>query len=249
VIRNLILIFCVALSCRALGSQGEAPLVNDPPKVVSIPSIIQSFAAKEREFKQAREQYTYTQDVTLRASCQGGQPGVYHLIVEVMFDGKGGRLERVKAVDSTLQCIAITKEDLDNFRNQSLLLLTTDEIQDYQINFVGQQQQDDLHFYVFDVSPVAVQPGKQYFEGRIWVDSRDFLIVKSHGTIVTKRKKKRKGQENPLPAVTTWREQIDGRYWFPTYSRANDVLHFSTGDVQIDEVVKLTNYKAIAHSK
>jgi hypothetical protein len=247
-IRNLVLIFCVTLSCPALGSEDEAPLVNDPPKGVSIPNIIQSFAAKEKEFKQAREQYTYTQDVTVRASCQGGQPGVYHLIVEATFDHKGNRSDRVKAVDSTLQCIAITKEDLENFRNQSLLLLTTDEIQDYQINFVGQQQQDDWLCYVFDVSPVAALPGKQYFEGRIWVDNRDFLIVKSHGTVVTKREKKRKEPESLLPAFTTWREQIDG-YWFPIYGRGNDVLHFSSGNVQIDEVVKLTNYKATAHPK
>jgi hypothetical protein len=248
-IRNLALIFCIALSSSALGSEGEAPLVNDPPKGVSIPNVIQSFAAKEKEFKQAREQYTYTQDVTVTASCQGGQPGVYHLIVEAMLDDKGNRSDRVNAVDSTLQCIAVTKEDLESFRNQSLILLTTDELQDYQINFVGQQQQDDWRFYVFDVSPVAARPGKQYFEGRIWVDSRDFAIVKSHGTIVTKRDKKRRGRENLFPAFTTLREQIDGRYWFPIYSRANDVLHFSTGDVQIDEVVKLTNYKAVAHSK
>jgi len=166
-----------------------------------------------------------------------------------MFDRRGNRSEKVKAVDSTLQCIAVTKEDLDSFRSQSQLLLTTDEIQKYQVNFVGQQQQRELRFYVFDVSPVAALPGKQYFEGRIWVDSRDFPIVKSRGTVVTKREKKRKGQDNILPAVTTWREQIDCRYWFPTYSRANDVLHFSTGDVQIDEVIKLTNYKAIAQSK
>jgi hypothetical protein len=247
-IRNLVLIFCVAL-CPALGWDGEAPLVNDPPQGVSIPNIIQSFAAKEKDFKEAREQYTYTQDVTVSASCKDNQPGVYHLIVDAVFDHRGKRSEKVKAVDSTLACIAITKEDIDSFRNQSLLLLTTDEIQDYQINFVGQQQQDGSRFYVFDVSPVAALPGKPSFEGRIWVNSRDFVIVKSHGTVVTKREKKRKGQENLFPAVTTWREQIDGRYWFPTYSRTNDVLHFPTGDVQIDEVVKLTNYKAIAHSK
>ena len=248
-IRNLALIFCVVLSCPALGSQGEVALGNELPKDVSIPNIIQSFAAKEKEFKQAREQYTYTQDVIVRAACGGSQPGVYHLIVEFTFDHRGNRVEKVKAVDSTLQCIAITKEDLAGFRNQSLLVLTIDEIQDYHINFVGQQQQDDLHCYVFDVSPVAVVPGKPYFEGRIWVDGRDFTILKSQGTIVTKREKKREGQENLFPAVTTWREQIDGRYWFPTSSRANDVLHFSSGDVQIEEIIKLTNYKAILHPK
>ena len=101
-IRNLVLIFCFALSCPALGSEGEAPLVNDPPKGVSIPNIIQSFAAKEKEFKQAREQYTYTRDVTVRASCRGGQPGVYHLIVDSIFDDRGNRSERVKADFGTL---------------------------------------------------------------------------------------------------------------------------------------------------
>jgi len=163
-----------------------------------------------------------------------------------MIDGKGNRQEKIKALDSTLQCVLISKEDLDSFRNQSSILLTKDEIPGYQINFVGQQQQDDLHFYVFDVSPVAVQPGKPQFDGRIWVDSRDFIIVKSRGTMITKREKKGKRDDNRLPA-TTWREQIDGRYWFPTYSRVDDVLHFPAGDVQIGELVKVTNYKAIEH--
>ena len=58
----------------------------------------------------------------MKASGQDGQPGVYHLIIDVTLDGKGNRFERVKAADSTLQCIAITKEDLDSFRNQSLLV-------------------------------------------------------------------------------------------------------------------------------
>lgn len=244
-----ILAFSFALCCPVLAQTGQAPIVGDPPNNVSIPNIIQSFAAKEKEFKQARDQYAYTQEVTVRASCRGAQPGVYHLIVEATLDGKGNRVEKVKTADSTLQCISITKEDLAGFRNQSLILLTTDEIPNYQIKFVGQQQQDNLHFYVFDVSPVGIQVGKPQFEGRIWVDSRDFVLVMSHGMIIIKREKKGKGQENPLPAVTTLREQIDGRYWFPAYSRANDVLRFSSGDVQIDEVVKLTNYKAIANSK
>jgi hypothetical protein len=248
-IRNLVLIVCVALSCPALGSEGVAPITNDPPKDVSISNIIQSFAAKEKDFREAREQYTYTQDVTVRASCKGDQTGVYHLIVDAVFDHRGKRSEKVKAVDSTLQCVAVTKEDVESFRNQSLLPLTTDEIQDYQINFVGQQQQDDLRFYVFDVAAVAALPGKHYFEGRIWVDSRDFIIVKSRGTFMTKRQKMRKGQDNLLPAMTTWREQIDGRYWFPTQSRASELLHFSAGDVQLDEVIRFTNYKATAHSK
>ena len=183
----------------------------------------------------------------MKASCQGKQPGFYHLIVDVGFDRRGNRVEKVKAASNSTQCIAITKEDLDNFRNQTLPVLTTDEIRDYQINFVGQQHQDNLRFYVFDVSPITAVAGKQYFEGRIWVDVSDFSVVRTQGTVASKRENKHRAQENILPPVTTWREQIDGRYWFPTQSRATGVLHFSTGDVQIDEVVKLTDYKAVGH--
>jgi hypothetical protein len=135
------------------------------------------------------------------------------------------------------------------FDCQSLLVLTADEIQDYRISFIGQQQQGDSHLYVFDVSPVGARPGRPQVEGRIWVDSHDLFIVKSYGTIMTRREKKQKGPENLLPAAATRRELIDGRYWFPTYSRANDVLYFSGRDVQIDELVTLTSYKAIEQPK
>jgi hypothetical protein len=247
-----ILVFWFALSCAALAQSDQSPIVGDPPKDASIPNIINSFAAKEKDFKQALEQYTYTRDVTVTASCQGKQPGSYHLIVDVGFDRKGNRVEKVKAVSNSTQCIAVTKEDLDKLRNQTLPVLTPDEIRNYQINFVGQQQQDNLHFYVFDVSPIAAlskQYGKQlqYFEGRIWVDVNDFSVVKTQSTAATKRELKHWEREDIFPAVTTWREQIDGRYWFPTQSRATGVLRFSTGDVQIDEVVKLTDYKAVGH--
>lgn len=242
-----ILALCIALCCPILAQTGQAPIVPNPPSGVSIPSIIQSFAAKEKDLKQALGQYSYTREILLRASCPGAQTGLYHLVVDVGFDARGNRVEKARNVDSTLQCIQITEEDLETFRNQALFVLTPEEIQNYQINFVGQQHQKDLNFYVFDVSPLAGQLGKQYFEGRIWVDAHDSLIIKSHGTIVTKREKKAKEQNSSLPAVTIWRAQIDGRYWFPTQGIARDVLHFPTGDVQVDEIFKLTDYKAIKH--
>jgi hypothetical protein len=242
---KLVVVFWFVLSCPLLSQKGPGPLVSDPPKDVSVATIIQSFAAKETELKQAREQYTYTRDVTVKANCLDGEPGAYRLVADVTFDKKGNHVAKVKTASSTLTCIQITKEDLEFFCNQALLVLTTDEIKDYQINFVGQQQ-DDSRFYVFDISPAATT-GKPTFEGRIWVDPGDFHIVKSQGTIMTKGEQKRTGLEKLFPAVTTRREQIDGRYWFPTYSQAKDVLHFSGHDVQIDEIIKLTNFKAISH--
>lgn len=244
--RSIVALFCIALPCAVSAQTGSGQVISNAPTGASIPNIIQSFAAKEQELKTAREQYAYTQDVTVGAKCQNGQIGVYHSVFDVGFDSKGKRLEKIKAASSTLTCIYITKEDVDGFRNQFLFLLTTDEIPNYQIDFVGQQQADNAHYYVFDVSPTATLPGKPYFQGRIWVNGSDFRIVKSEGTTLTKREKKGKPIENLFPAVTTLREQIDGRYWFPTSSRAKATLHFSGEDVQVEELVKLTNFKAVA---
>src|SRR5690348_13911784 len=104
-LRTFVVVSC--LSCLAFGSQGEAPLLNEPPKDISIPDVIQSFAAREKEFQEAYERYAYTRDVTITASCDGAQPGMYHLVVDVTLDAKSKRVEKVKAADSTLQCIAI----------------------------------------------------------------------------------------------------------------------------------------------
>jgi hypothetical protein len=66
--------------------------------------------------------------------------------------------------------------------------------------------------------------------------------VKTYGKNVPDVVKKR-GNENLFPKFTTWREQVDGRYWFPTYTRVDDHLHFSIGDVHVRQIVKYTNYK------
>jgi len=89
------------------------------------------------------------------------------------------------------------------------------------------------------------------FEGTIWVDDRDFQIVKSHGKPAYMKEKKLEG--HLFPAFTTYREQIDGKYWFPTYSRADEVLHFPpsrgnpiANDVHIRITVKYQDYKRFA---
>ena len=108
-------------------------------------------------------------------------------------------------------------------------------------SFTPARQQDELHTYVFEIAPKRIEKNKRYFQGRIWVDDHDFQIVKTYGKTVPDIRKK--NGENLFPKFTTYREQIDGKYWFPTYTRADDTLHFSNQDVRIREVVKYTNYK------
>jgi hypothetical protein len=113
----------------------------------------------------------------------------------------------------------------------------------YDIIYVGQQKVDELDTYVFDVAPKHYDKngGPRFFQGRIWVDNRDFQIVKTCGKNVPDIHKK--NSENLTPKFVTYREQIDGEYWFPTYTKADDYLRFQTGDVHVREVVKYSNYK------
>ena len=226
------------LSLQARAEEG--PLDPSAPKGTSTDEIIHRFATKERDFQLARDQYTYRQDVRVKTPDDDGE---YHEIFDVLFDDQGKRLENVVfAPQSSLARISMSPEDVDDIRHRLPFVLTAEEVPEYQILYVGQQQEDELHCYVFDIAPKEIVGKKRYFQGRIWVDDRDFQIVKTFGKTVPDIRKK-KGQENLFPKFTTWREQIDGKYWFPTYTKADDTLHFSGGDVQIREIVKYSDYK------
>ena len=238
----LIVLLSWLLTLSAVAQEG--PLDPSQPKGSTPEQIIQRFATKEKEFKEARDQYTYRQEVKVQTLDGNTVTGEYQEVFDVVFNDQGRRLENVVfAPQSSLENggISITKEDLADIRNRLPFVLTSDEVPEYNILYVGQQQEDELHCYVFDIAPKTIEKDKRYFQGRVWVDDHDFQIVKTYGKTVPDIRSK-KG-ENLFPKFTTWREQIDGKYWFPTYTRANDVLHFSMREVHIREIVKYANYK------
>src|SRR5216684_2664557 len=203
----------------AVARAQEGALDKSEPKGITVDEIIKRFSAKEKAFKEARDQYTFRQDVKVM-TLEGDTPdGYYQQVFDVTFDDKGRNIE-----------------------NRLPFVLTSDEIGEYDILYVGQQKQDELNTYVFDVAPKQIVGKKRYFQGRIWVDDHDFQIVETYGKTVPDIRKK-KGNENLFPKFTTWREQIDGQYWFPTYTRAEDTLKFSMGDIKIREIIKYTNYR------
>ena len=138
----------------------------------------------------------------------------------------------------------MTQSDYDDIRHRLPFVLTSDEIGKYQILYVGKQKEDELGTYVFDIAPKQIEHGERYFQGRIWVDDHDFQIVKTYGeTVPQVHNAKHPEKENLSPKYTTWREQIDGKYWFPTYTYAQDTLHFSNEEVEMRYIVKYKNYK------
>lgn len=226
------------LSSTAWAQRGRGPLDPAEPKGITVQEIIQRFVQAEGEFQKAHEQYTWRRTVKVEEPESGGR---YELVVDLLFDSKGRRIENVVyAPQPTLQRISMSPQDYEDLENRIPFALTPDRINEYDIRYAGQQRVDELETYVFEVGPKEMEKGKRYFQGRIWVDTIDFQIVMTEGRNVPDYHGK---NENLFPEFTTWRQQVDGKYWFPVYSRADDVLHFSTGDVPIKMIVKYEDYK------
>jgi hypothetical protein len=216
---------------------------NGAPPPVPIEQIIQQFAAKESEFRAARGEYTYTQTVLVEdLGKYGDKIGEYRVISDIIFTPDGKRYEKIThAPPSSLISFGMSPEDEKDIANVFPFVLGTEDLPKYDLEYLGRQPVDEIGTYVFSIRPKRLEPGQRYFQGTVWVDDRELQIVKSFGKSVPDNQKQ--GQENLFPTFETWREQIDGKYWFPTLTRASDTLHFKSGDVRIKISVRYTNYK------
>ena len=211
--------------------------------------IIKKFAAKETEFQEALNHYTYRRIARVQTLDDDNKvDGEWYEVDDVIFDPSGRRTERVvDAPASTLQRVMMSPSDMQDIQHGYPFVLTTDQVALYNINYVGRQKVDEVDCYVFDVNPRQIEKGKRYLSGRIWVDATDLQIVVVDGRMVPDDT--RKGKEDLHPPFMTWRQQVDGKYWFPVYTKGEGILHFSGGngymgeDVHIRDVVKYTDYK------
>ncbi|MBV9504136.1 MAG: hypothetical protein JO323_03935 [Acidobacteriia bacterium] len=231
------LIFVTALGAVGLPVWAADAIGSATPDI-NPQEIIQKFAAKEAEFAQARNNYTYRQSVKLEEIDPPG--GKWELVEDIIFSPEGKRMEKViYAPVMNLQHILLTPQDQQDLRDVQPFVLTTEGIPDYDIHYLGREKVDEIGTYAFSVKPKKLAPNRRYFEGQIWVDDRDLQIVKTYGKGVGVRK-----GDDAYPKFETYREQIDGKYWFPTYTHADDTLHFKSGEnVHVRMVVKYQDYK------
>ena len=221
---------------------GAAALLPGAEPAVDPAEVNRKFAAKESEFQKARENYTYRQTVKITELDPDGSPGGrYELVEDVVFSPDGKRTERVvRAPAPTLQNIILTPEDQQDLRNVQPFVLNSNDIPTSDVRYLGKQNVDEIPCYTFSVKPRTMVKGERYFEGQIWVDDRDLQIVKTYGKGVGLLKR---GSDNQFPKFETYRQQIDGKYWFPTYTTADDTLQFAHGPQRIKMVVKYEDYK------
>jgi len=217
-------------------------LAAGDPSPSEIENIIAKFASKEAEFSRARENYTYRQTARIQELDNSGRPqGRWEMVSDVVFSMDGKRQEKVvRSPVPTLQRIILTPEDEQDMRSVQPFVLTTRDIGNYHVRYLGRETLDEIPCFVFAVKPKKMEPGQRYFAGQIWVDDKDLQIVKTYGRA---RGVLKKNSDQQFPKFETYREQIDGKFWFPTYTAANDVLVFENGAVPIKQTIKYEDYK------
>lgn len=244
----VILLFSLIAAGQTNCEEGNGLLDFSQPKNMTVPEVIQKFTAAESRVRDARVQYTYTQDALVQTLIGNNADGEFHEVTTVSYDANGRRRENVTyAQQSTLRRIQLTPEDVDDIRTFMPFLLTTEELPRYNLIYAGQQHVDDLDTYVFHVEPKKEENGRHYFQGRVWVDRQDFQIVKLCGKSVPDLLRVKKGQHPDLrPNFVGYRQQVDGQFWFPAYVRSDDTLRFPNASIHVREIIKFSNYKRSA---
>jgi len=221
------LLFVLFVGTPLVFAQGSVTR-SDDLSPAEVDRILKAFAAKETEFRQALDLYSFKRDAILQSIGMGGQvTGEYHRVSTFTFDDSGNRYEKISYFPMP-SFSSVTQEDLDDLGGIQPFALEPSKISKYDFKYVGKEKIDELNLYVFDVTPKVIPDPKKtkerLFTGRVWVEDQDLQIVKTRGKGVPETKM------NKFPVVETYREQFGGKYWFPTYSYADEELVFDSGD-------------------
>ncbi len=249
---TLALAALIAVACPApiAAQEGFGATDPTPPTGITVPEIIERMGKRESAFAAARGNYIFKQTVKVDTiDDDTGKPdGEYMQVTDITFDGKGTREEHVTfAPQNTLERVIMSPTDFDEIVHRLPFILTTEQLPEYDLTYLGREKVDELNTYVFDVKPKVLVKGKHYFQGKIWVDQQDLQIVVVNGMTVPQDT--RRGHEDLQPPFTTYYQQIDGKYWFPTYTKAEGTLHFAAADgavsnnVHMRNIVRYTDYK------
>ena len=261
--RRVLLTVLAALLCAAPAAaqqpntttaSGGPSAVNRLGAPVDVERIIRAFTQKESEFRTALNEYGFRREAIIQTIAWGGQiSGEYMRVSRFLFDDSGNRFEKIlKFPVPTLSEIEISAEDLEDLGGVQAFALESSKIGEYDFAYVGKQKLDELDTYVFDVTPKVLsdkarlesvkkaKPPVRFFQGRIWVDDQDLQIVKARGKGVPETNKQK------FPTFETYREQIDGKYWFPTYTYADDELNFGSGQsVHLRMRIRFTDFERL----
>jgi hypothetical protein len=201
--------------------------------------IIHRFTQNEDLIQKAFDAKSY--DETVRVEELAANGGQFNYMGQVYTKADGLRYQRVvKPPDSNLHYTEFSLQDIKTVSSFPLFFLTSDQLPKYNLSYEGQQKLDEITTFIFRVKPKLL--GRvALFDGVIWIDDQDFAIVKSYGQFVTDSGNL--AGSFPFQMFETYRENIEGHLWFPTYIRSDGQVKTPKGDIPIRLVVRDTNFK------
>jgi hypothetical protein len=211
---------------------------EDPP-----PNLARLVAHRESETQAERNEYTYRQTVTIEElDDRGAARGNYREVRDIIFSPEHERTEEVIGKpESRLRNLILTEEDFRDIRDIQPLVLTEDRLWNYETKMRGDETMDGVDCWVMQVRPRQILEGQRFFDGLIWVDKKDYNIVRLEGQAVPQMRSMK--SENLVPRFTTIRKPVDGRHWFAVYTLADDTLQFRTGPLRERLRITYSNYK------
>jgi hypothetical protein len=220
---------------------------SEPPAPPSLPpaEIIRRFSLKEDQYLASRPQYGFRKSVRVQEFAPDGSvAGEFFRVTEYskMADGRMA-VKAIEKPQSTLQGIYLAPEDLDAIDRIPAFPLTSSQLPKYDLKYLGTEQVDEIDCYIFQVKPKAVERTKAYFSGVVWVDAKYLEVVKTYGKWVTEQGDMRAVAQLPFSLFETYRENVDGKYWFPNYLRSDDTLHLKDEEIPIRLVIKWSDFK------
>jgi hypothetical protein len=230
-------ILAIALILTSVPLAASA-LAQEPP-----PNLAKLVAHRETETEAERNEYTYRQVVTLdELDDRGGARGFYRETRDVTFSPHHERSEQlIGHAENSLKNLILTEEDFDDVRNIQPLVLTVDRLWNYETKFRGEETMDGVDCWVVQVRPRQILAGQRLFDGMVWVDKKEYNIVRMEGQAVPQIRTTK--SENLFPRFTTIRKPIDGKHWFPVYTYADDTLYFRHGPQRERLRISYSNYR------
>jgi hypothetical protein len=222
---------------------------SEPEAPPSLPEaeITKHFSLKEDEYLLYRTHYTYLKTIRIQEFGADGQPaGEFVLVTQPSRDVDGKLFEKVvEKPRSTLQHFYLRSEDLEGLQRIPAFPLTSSQLTNYNLKYLGKEQVDEIDCYIFQVKPKMVERIKAYFDGIVWVDAKYLEVVKTYGRWVTDQGDVHTLADLPFSLFETYREYVNGKYWFPSYSRSDATLNLKGVEIPVRMVIKWTNFKPV----
>jgi hypothetical protein len=216
---------------------------EEAPEAPAIPAdeIIRRFTANEDKMKEAYDHSTFTQALRVQELSTPG--GEYNVKGEIYTKADGQRFERFPApAESTLKTTSFTLQDVKIWSSMPNFVLTTNELANYILQYLGKEKLDELNTYIFRVKPKHVERVRRFFDGVVWVDDRDFVVVKTSGKFVSEIADD--GTGLPFRMFDTYRENVDGKHWLPTYVGSDDFVKVKDHpDIHLRLVIRSSDFK------